>query len=153
MSTSKPTPKQSLSFLDVLKFAASYWFRQPKKWFLILFILLTAAFFETYLPTALASFLAVIQEHQDNNTILSYLGIFLGTYLIQALLFSLVYLIYNSFETNLFKSLVDDVFEHVYRLPETFFANTFTGSQVDLFQINFFIMFTTLFKPLMLSTL
>ena len=58
-------------------------------------------------------------------------GNFLGTYIAQALLFSAVYVVYNSFETNIFKSLVDDVFEHVYRLPETFFANTFTGSIVS----------------------
>jgi ATP-binding cassette subfamily B protein len=49
----------------------------------------------------------------------------------QALLFSLVYLVYNSFETNIFKSLVDDVFEHIYRLPEQFFVNTFAGSIVS----------------------
>ena len=131
MSTAKITTKPSLSFLDVLKFAASYWFRQPKKFILILFIVLVAAFLETYLPNALASFLTAIQHHQDKSTVLYYLGIFLGTYFMQALLFSLVYLIYNSFETNLFKSLVDDVFEHIYRLPEKFFANTFTGSIVS----------------------
>jgi len=48
MSAPKIPKKQSLSFLDVLKFAANYWFRQPKKWFFILFVLLIAAFFETY---------------------------------------------------------------------------------------------------------
>jgi ATP-binding cassette subfamily B protein len=127
----KKTAKQSLSFLTVLGFAAGYWFRQPKKLVFILIVLLIAAFLETYLPTALSSFLAVIQAHQDKTTILYYLGIFIGTYLAQALLFSLVYLVYNSFETNIFKSLVDDVFEHVYRLPEIFFANTFTGSIVS----------------------
>lgn len=121
----------SLSFSDVLKFASSYWFRQPKKLFVILSMVLVAAFLETYLPNALASFLGAIQEHQDKNTILLYLGIFLGVYFAQDLLFSLVYLIYNSFETHIFKSLVDDVFAHVYRLPEKFFANTFTGSIVS----------------------
>lgn len=131
MSTPKITAKQAFSFLDVLRFAAGYWFRQPKKWFFILFGLLIAAFLETYLPNALASFLTAIQQHQDKVEILYRLGIFLGTYLTQALLFSLVFLVYNSFETNLFKSLIDDVFEHVYRLPEKFFANTFTGSIVS----------------------
>lgn len=131
MSTSKITKKQSLSFSDVLKFAANYWFRQPKKFCLILIGLLVAAFLETYLPNALASFLSAIQQHQDKGDILYYLGIFLGTYLTQTLLFSIVYLIYNSFETNLFKSLVDDVFARIYLLPEKFFANTFTGSIVS----------------------
>jgi hypothetical protein len=41
----------SLSFLDVLKFAASYWVRQPKKSTLILIMILTAALFEAYLPS------------------------------------------------------------------------------------------------------
>lgn len=131
MAASKTVPKQSLSFLDVLKFAAGYWFRQPRKLLFILFVLLIAAFLETYLPTALAKFLTTIQSHQNKVTILYHLGIFLGTYLAQTLLFSLVYLVYNSFETNIFKSLVDDVFEHVHRLPEQFFANTFTGGIVS----------------------
>jgi len=131
MSASKITKRQSLSFIDVLKFAAGYWFQQPKKLFFIVLVLLVAAFLETYLPTALAAFLNAIELHHDKVAVLFYLGIFLGTYLIQALLFSFVFLVYNSFETNLFKSLVDDVFEHVYRLPEKFFANTFTGSIVS----------------------
>jgi ATP-binding cassette subfamily B protein len=125
------TKKQSLSFLDVLRFAAGYWFRQPKKLFIILFMTLVAALLEAYLPNTLASFLTAIQHQQDKKTILYYLSIFLGVYLAQALLFSLVYLIYNSFETHLFKTLVDDVFKKVYQLPEKFFANTFTGSIVS----------------------
>lgn len=123
--------KQALSFLDVFQFAKGYWFRQPKKFSFILCVLLIAAFLETYLPNALASFLTAIQINQDKAMILYRLGIFLGVYLLQSLLFSFVYLVYNSFETTLFKSLVDDVFEHIYRLPEKFFANTFTGSIVS----------------------
>ena len=90
-----------------------------------------ASFLETYLPSALASFLTAIRQDQNKSTILFYLGIFLGVYLFQALLTSVVYLIYNSFETKIFKALVDDVFAHVYLLPEKFFANTFTGSIVS----------------------
>ncbi|HSW69911.1 MAG TPA: ABC transporter ATP-binding protein [Gammaproteobacteria bacterium] len=130
-STKKIIKKSSLSFTDVLKFSASYWLRQPKKFMLILVVVLSAALFETYLPSALALLLAAIQHHQEKSIILYYLGIFLGTYFIQAILFSCIYLVYNSFETTLFKSLVDDVFEHIYRLPEKFFANTFTGSIVS----------------------
>lgn len=125
------TKKQKFSFLDVLQFSANYWFRQPKKFFFIILGLLLAAVLEAYLPNALASFLTTIRLNQDKGTILYYLGIFLGIYLTQALLFSVVYLIYNSFETNIFKSLVDDVFTHIYFLPEKFFANTFTGSIVS----------------------
>src|SRR5258708_2246721 len=106
MTADQITTKQSLTFLDVLKFAAGYWFRQPKKFFFILVVLLVAAFLETYLPSALAAFLTAIQHHQAKVVILYQLGIFLGTYLAQALFFSFVYVVYNSFETNLFKSLV-----------------------------------------------
>lgn len=129
--TTSVIKKTSHSFLDVLKFAAGYWFKQPKKFLLILLLLLMAALLEAYLPSALSLFLQAIQQHQSHIDILYRLGIFLGTYLLQALLFSGVYLIYNYFETNLFKSLIDDVFEHVYQLPEKFFVNTFTGSIIS----------------------
>ena len=128
---STPNQRKILSFFDVLQFAAGYWRRQPKKLALILLIILTAALFETYLPSALSSFLGAIRVHRDKAYILSDLGIFLGVYLVQALLFSLAYVIYNSFETNLFKSLIDDAFTHVQHLPEQFFVNTFTGSIIS----------------------
>lgn len=123
--------KKSLTFFNVLQFASSYWFRQPKTLLCILLGMFIAAFLETYLPNALAYFLTAIREDQSKSTILFYLGIFLGTYLAQAILTSIVYLIYNSFETKIFKALVDDVFFHIYSLPEKFFANTFTGSIVS----------------------
>ena len=131
MSISEKSNKSALSFVDVLQFSANYWIQQPKKLSFILTILLLAALLETYLPNALAAFLTAIQYHQDKAAILWRLSIFLGTFLIQALCFSIAYLVYNAFETNLFKSLVDDVFTHVYRLPENYFANTFTGSIVS----------------------
>jgi ATP-binding cassette, subfamily B, bacterial len=123
--------KPSLSFSNVLHFAAGYWLRQPKKLFVILFGLLVAALLETYLPTALASFLTTIRENQSHDIVLYYLGIFLGVYLLQALLHSLVFVVYNTFETKIFKTLVDDAFTHIYLLPERFFVNTFTGSIVS----------------------
>jgi len=131
LNKSSKTNNHTLTFLDVLEFASCYWFRQPKTLLFILTGLLIAALLETYLPNALASFLTSISQHQSKTTILIYLAIFLGTYLTQALLTSLIYLIYNSFETKIFKALVDDVFSHIYLLPETFFANTFTGSIVS----------------------
>lgn len=123
--------KKSLSFLSVLKFASGYWFRQPKTLTCILLAMFTAAFLETYLPNALAYFLTAIRQNESKSAILFYLSIFLGTYLAQALITSLTYLVYNSFEVKIFKALVDDVFSHVYTLPEKFFANTFTGSIVS----------------------
>lgn len=123
--------KPFFSFYDVLKFAANYWFKQPKKLCFILSMITIAATVETYLPNALASFLNVIQQHQDKSIVIFHLEVFLGCYLAQALIFSGTYLVYNAFETRIFKSLVDDVFSHVYHLPEKFFANTFTGSIVS----------------------
>ncbi|MEO8401246.1 MAG: ABC transporter ATP-binding protein [Gammaproteobacteria bacterium] len=124
-------PKKLLSFFDVLHFAAGYWSRQPKKLILILTMVLTAALLETYLPSALSTFLGAIREQGDKSYILNCLGIFLGVYLAQALIFSLAYIVYNSFETHIFKSLLDDAFTHVNRLPEQFFVNTFTGSIIS----------------------
>jgi ATP-binding cassette, subfamily B, bacterial len=130
MSTSR---KKSLSFLDVLRFAGGYWIRQPKKLVLILFLVLSAALLETYLPNALSSFLGAIREQKDKSHILYYLGIFLGAYLAQALLFSIAYLVYNSFETHIFKAVVDDAFTHVHRLPEQFLVSTFAGGLISKF--------------------
>lgn len=124
-------PSQSISFFDVLRLAASYWVRQPRKLIFILTMVFTAALLETYLPNALSLFLGAIREQGSRADILYFLAIFLGTYLGQALLFSVSYIIYNAFETNLFKSLVDDVITHIYRLPERFFVSTFTGSIVS----------------------
>lgn len=130
-NTSSVEQRKLLSFFDVLHFAAGYWRRQPKKLAFILLLVLAAALFETYLPNALSSFLGAIREHKDQSYILNCLEIFLGVYLAQALFFSAAYLVYNSFETHLFKSLIDDVFTHVHRLPEQFFVSTFTGSIIS----------------------
>jgi len=123
--------RNKLSFSDVLSFAAHYWFKQPKMFVLIMAIVFAAAILETYLPNALSDLIGAIREQQDKSTILHFLSIFLIVYLIQTLLFSSCYIIYNAFETTLFKSLLDDVFAHIYTLPETFFANTFTGGIVS----------------------
>lgn len=128
---SSPQKRIFLSFFDVLKFAAGYWARQPKQLALILAIILSASLLETYLPSALSSFLGSIQTHGDKNTILYTLEIFLGVYLGQSALFATAYIIYNTFETNVFKSLLDDTFIHVQSLPEQFFVKTFTGSIIS----------------------
>lgn len=127
----KHSSTNKLSFSDVLSFAARYWLKQPKTFVLILIIVFTAAILETYLPNALSDLIGAIREQQNKNVILHFLTIFLIVYLIQTVLFSSCYIIYNAFETTLFKSLLDDVFAHIYTLPETFFANTFTGSIVS----------------------
>ena len=86
---------------------------------------------KTYLPTALSNFLGTIHQHQDKATVCTALAIFLGTYLAQAIISASTYLVYNIFETHIFKAVVDDAFTHVYRLSEHFFVNTFTGSIIS----------------------
>lgn len=134
-NSSMPTlfsPKQKrITFADVFQLAAGYWVRQPKKLVFILLLVLSASLLETYLPNALSSFLGAIREHKDKADILYCLSVFLGVYLAQALLFSLSYLVYNSFETRLFNSLLNDVFTQVQRLSEQFFVSTFTGSIIS----------------------
>ncbi|MDP9127473.1 MAG: ABC transporter ATP-binding protein/permease [Pseudomonadota bacterium] len=120
-----------LSFFDVVRFAAQYWRREPRRLALILAMLVSAAALETYLPNALSAFLGSARQGEDHAAITRRLIVFLGAYLAQACLFSLTYLIYNSFETDIFKALLDDAFTHVHRLPETFFVNTFTGSIIS----------------------
>ena len=124
-------PKKSLSFIDVLRFAAGYWFQQPWKFAIIIAFLVIGAFVETYLPTALSAFLGAIRQHKNEASIYFYLIIFLSAYLAQALLFSITCFIYNAFETRIFKALMDDSFTHIYRLSENFFVNTFTGSIIS----------------------
>ena len=120
-----------LSFTDVLRFAAGYWRRQPGKLSVILSLIVTAAFIETYIPNALSNFLGAIREQKSHDAILFDLFIFLGAYVAQALIFCISYLCYNSFETHVFKAVVDDAFAHIYKLPEQFFANTFTGAIIS----------------------
>jgi len=123
--------KKSLSFIEVLRFAAGYWVKQPGKFIIILAITLSAALIESYLPSALSSFLATLRENVDRSLVLKNLGIFVGAYTLQALLFAGTYLIYNVFETILFKSLIDDAFTRVQYLPERFFVSTFAGSIIS----------------------
>lgn len=123
--------RKALTFFDVVRFAWGYWVRQPKLITLIIFMVLTAALLEAYLPSALSSFLAAIRQHADKSAILNQLYFFIGIYLAQALIFSSAFLLYNTFETTLFKSVIDDTFIHVQKLPEKFFVNTFTGSIVS----------------------
>lgn len=131
MKKQTTTQKKALSFKDVLRFTASYWIKQPKKLTIILCMILIGTLFEAYLPSAISSFLSAVQTKNDKMIILDWLGIFIGVYLMNALLTSLAYIVYNSFETNLFKTLMDDVFAHVQRLSQHFFINTFTGSIVS----------------------
>ncbi len=120
-----------LSFFDVLAFAAGYWRQQRWRLAVILAMFVAAALLETYLPTALSNFLATIRLGQGKAAILSALAVFLGVYFVQMVLFGVSFIVYNVFETTIFKSLLDDAFAHVQRLSEHFFVNTFTGAIVS----------------------
>ncbi len=129
-------PKRSaagkpVTFFDVLRYAAGYWRRQPRKLAVILGLLTTAALIETYLPTALSNFLGAIRQEEPHDKIIFALGIFLGGYLLHAIIQSAAYLTYNVFETHIFKQVLDDSFGYLYHLPERFFVNTFAGSLIS----------------------
>jgi ATP-binding cassette, subfamily B, bacterial len=120
-----------LSFLDVLRFAAGYWRTQRGRLTAILCMFVSAALLETYLPTALSNFLGAIRLGAGKPAILVALSVFLGVYFAQMVLFGFAFLIYNLFETAIFKALMDDAFAHVQTLSEHFFVNTFTGAIVS----------------------
>src|ERR1700744_3364274 len=120
-----------LSFFDVLRFAAGYWHRQRVRLAIILGLFVAAALLETYLPTALSSFLGAIRLGAGRSAILAALSVFLAVYFLQMVLFGIGFLFYNRFETAIFKALMDDAFAHVQSLSEHFFVNTFTGAIVS----------------------
>jgi ATP-binding cassette subfamily B protein len=122
---------KGFSFLDVLRFTAGYWRTQRGRLAVILCMYVCAALLETYLPTALANFLGAIRLGAGRPAILSAVAVFLGVYFTQMVLAAFVFLIYNRFETAIFKNLMDDAFAHVQLLSEHFFVNTFTGAIVS----------------------
>lgn len=124
-------PKQRLSFFDVLRFVAGYWLQQPARLGVIVALFTVSAGLETYLPTALSSFLAAVREQAAHRVILGRLGVFIGIYVVQAALFVVGHVTYNLFETRTFQVLMDDAFRHVQRLSEHFFVNTFAGSIIS----------------------
>ena len=129
--TPAPHKRRPLSSFDVRRVPARYWARQPGKLAAIVAMLVAAALIETYLPTALSAFLGAVRQTAGQREVLLRLSVFLGAYVIQAAVFSLSYILYNSFETLLFKAVLDDAFTHIHRLPEQFFANTFTGAIIS----------------------
>jgi ATP-binding cassette subfamily B protein len=123
--------KKTLSFLDVLRFVAGYWRNQPAKFATILLLLAVSAGLEAFLPTALSRFLAAARQGAAHSVIIAALAVFLGIYLVQAVLYGATFFLYNNFETRTFQTVMDDVFRHVHRLSEHFFVNTFAGSIIS----------------------
>ena len=123
--------EKPISFFDVVRFAAGYWRRQPVKLAFVIILILSGAVVETYLPTALANLLSAIRQHEAHKEVFLGLSVFIGIYFLQTVLMVSFFLVYNVFETIVFKNLVDDAFAHVHHLSEHFFVNTFTGSIIS----------------------
>jgi ATP-binding cassette subfamily B protein len=114
--------------VNVFEFAAKYWVRQPRRFAVIVVLIVASAFMETSLPTSLSAFFESVRLHGGAQAILSHLGIFLATYFGYTVLTNVMFRIYNIFETNTFNTLLNDAFFHVESLSEQYFVNTFTGS-------------------------
>ncbi len=123
--------RKSSSFLDVFRFVAGYWCRQPWKFAAITVSIITMSLLDTYLPTLLSNLINAINQKQGKEAILLCLGKFLGAYFVKAIGLYISYCAYNIFETRIFQQLSNDAFRHICRLPERYFINTFTGSIVS----------------------
>jgi ATP-binding cassette subfamily B protein len=116
--------------MDVLRFAWSYWIKQPARFGIIMSMLLVSTLVEAALPNGLSAFFEAIRLHQGQQAVLAKLGIFLGAYCAYNLLFTSACKNYNVFENKVFHQLLDDAFKHVQTLSEQFFVNTFAGSLI-----------------------
>lgn len=121
-------PRRMRTSVNVFEFAAKYWVRQPRRFAVIVVLIVASAFMETSLPTSLSAFFESVRLHGGAQAILSHLGIFLATYFGYTVLTNVMFRIYNIFETNTFNTLLNDAFFHVESLSEQYFVNTFTGS-------------------------
>lgn len=128
MKTESNSRRRGFTSMDVLQFAAKYWFLQPRRFAVILVLLTFAAFLETNLPNALSAFFEAVRMHSPSQKIVFQLGVFLAIYFAYTTLYNVMFRIYNVFENITFKTLLDDAFAHVESLSEQFFVNTFTGS-------------------------
>lgn len=116
--------------MDVFKFAVGYWTAQPVRFGIILCLIVLSTIIEASLPNALASFFESIRLHQTHGLVITRLLWFLAAYFGFTICFTLSAKIYNVFENNIFRSLLDDAFSHVQGLSEQFFVNTFAGSLI-----------------------
>jgi ATP-binding cassette subfamily B protein len=127
----EPASNAALRFRDVLKFIVPYWRGQPVKLATIIVMLISAAALEANLPNMLESLLRAIREQHSNSEVLLKLCWFISNYLAVTTLNGTLLLIFNVFETRVFRSILNDAYEHVQRLSERFFINTFAGSIIS----------------------
>jgi ATP-binding cassette subfamily B protein len=122
------TRKRGFTSIDVFRFAARYWLKQPVRFSIIMVLIAISACIETSLPAALSSFFESIRLHESHQQVIWRLAIFLGGYFGYSTLYNVVFRIYNVFENNIFNLLLNDAFSQVQSLSEQFFVNTFAGS-------------------------
>ncbi len=125
------TTDKALSLSDVIRFVAGYWRRQPWKLSLVLILSVLEAFTETLLPTALSAFLKTIRLEESLPVILQSLSLFIGLTFVLFVFGFLTYIVYNNFETRIFKDYLEDAFSHVHRLSEQFFTDNFAGAIIS----------------------
>jgi ATP-binding cassette subfamily B protein len=116
--------------MDVFKFCAGYWVRQPVRFGLIIFFLIVSTIMEANLPNALSAFFESIRLHKSQGDVIAGLLWFMAVYFGYTLIFTFSAKIYNVWETNIFRDVLDDAFKHVQSLSEQFFVNTFAGSLI-----------------------
>jgi ATP-binding cassette subfamily B protein len=117
-------------FADVFRFALKYWMTQPYRFALFLLLFTVSTFIQTNLPNILSAFFESVRAHSSEQKIWQSLMMFLianasfmGTNQINFRMFQV-------FENNIYKKLLDDAFAHVESLSEQYFVNTFAGSMI-----------------------
>lgn len=120
--------RRGLTAMDVFRFTAGYWFRQPGRFAVILLLIALSSILESTLPNALSAFFESVRMHGQPQAVVMRLAVFLLTYFGYTISFIVMIRIYNVFENNTFNTLLNEAFAHVQSLSEQFFVNTFAGS-------------------------
>jgi ATP-binding cassette subfamily B protein len=128
MRAETSTRKRGYTFTDVFLFVAKYWLLQPRRFAVIILMLVLSTFLEANLPNAISAFFEAMRLHGAVPKICFQLGIFLAIYFGYTMISIIMWRIYNVFETLTFNKLLNDAFAHVESLSEQYFVNTFTGS-------------------------
>ncbi len=130
MSTEFRRRKDAYTFADVFRFAFKYWIMQPRRFALILALLTISTFIETNLPNAVSAFLETMRQNGSAQKIWFQLSIYLLAYVGFMGINQITFRIYQVFENNIFKKLLDEAFTQVESLSEQYFVNTFAGSMI-----------------------
>ena len=123
----------NIKFIDVMRFTAGYWRRQPVRLGIVVSMLITAAVLESWLPSLLSELIRRITAGADHKIILGSLLLLFGAYVSKNLIFgSPVFFLYNAFETRVINELVRDAFDHLLKLPENHFNTRPAGGIISM---------------------